>query len=240
MPSAALAELVRLPGSSPRPIPQRVDRRSTPSHWASALSPSRPNHCAYCSAPLSPIRERPARRGRRPRPGSLPASVDCRPRASAVVAGARAGARHLGISRESIATAGREGGKRRRRMSLAVSRSHSGARAESDSIAAHGRKRSIQRHDPGRARRAAGAAGQTDRGDRRGGRAAAGRRPGARRRRRGQAGARVHDRRPGPRALGADPAGDRLDPRRQGPRLRRPHDADAPRRQDSRSRTSTR
>ena len=52
------------------------------------------------------------------------------------------------------------------------------------------------------------------------------------RRRRGQAGARVHDRRPGPRALGADPAGDRLDPRRQGPRLRRPHDADAPRRQD--------
>ena len=48
----------------------------------------------------------------------------------------------------------------------------------------------------------------------------------------GQTGARVHDRRPGPRALGEDPAGDRLDPRRPRPRLRRPHDADAPRRQD--------
>ena len=34
--------------------------------------------------------------------------------------------------------------------------------------------------------------------------------------------------------------GDRLDPRRQGARLRRPHDADAPRRQDLESRTSTR
>ena len=34
--------------------------------------------------------------------------------------------------------------------------------------------------------------------------------------------------------------GDRLDPRRAGPRLRRPHDADAPRRQDRDRTTSTR
>ena len=68
--------------------------------------------------------------------------------------------------------------------------------------------------------------------DRRGGRGASGRGPRARRGQRGQAGARVHDRRPRPGALGGDPASDRVDARRAGARLRRPHAADAPRRQD--------